>query len=186
MRRLPLLLRDDVERYGLVTRAFHWLLAALLLWQFGGIIAWRLIGDTPFLRQIFSLGPTHGEVGVLTLVLASLRASWSLASRDARPRRERGLPGVAARVVHASFYGLMIAIPALALVRAYGNGKGYSPWDWPLIPATGREIPWMMAPADALHGVLAWAFCVLIAVHIAAALHHGLIRRDGVLQRMAG
>jgi cytochrome b561 len=35
------------------------------------------------------------------------------------------------------------------------------------------------------HGYLAFAFFALILMHLAAALFHGLIRRDGVFSSMA-
>ena len=37
-----------------------------------------------------------------------------------------------------------------------------------------------------LHRVLAYALFALVLVHLAAALHHGLVRRDGVLRAMLG
>jgi cytochrome b561 len=36
------------------------------------------------------------------------------------------------------------------------------------------------------HGLLAYAFFLLILAHLGAALFHGLIRRDGVFGSMAG
>jgi len=38
--------------------------------------------------------------------------------------------------------------------------------------------------AGDVHTFLAWTLLVLIGLHIAAALYHYFVRRDGVLQRM--
>ncbi|WP_320196962.1 cytochrome b [Agrobacterium rosae] len=142
---------DTLERYGLVSRLLHWTMAYLLIWQFIVILAWRLFGDTQWVRTVTSLGPGHGTVGLLVIVLAVIRAIWWTVNRNRRPVQSTTVTGRAAIVVHASFYLLMFSIPALALLRAYGSGKGWEPW----IPASGVEIVWMIKPADLLHGFLA-------------------------------
>ena len=38
--------------------------------------------------------------------------------------------------------------------------------------------------AGDVHTFLAWMLVVLIGLHVAAALYHYFVRRDGVLQRM--
>jgi cytochrome b561 len=48
------------------------------------------------------------------------------------------------------------------------------------LPASGR----VAQAAIALHLVLEFLIYGLVALHIAAALMHGFIRRDGILQRM--
>lgn len=179
-------LRDTPQRYGLVSRLLHWGAAYLLLWQFATLVGWRWLGDGAVMRSVSMFGPAHGTVGVLVLVLLLPRFAWSLRERGRRPARERGLPGRLAALVHGSFYTLMLAVPALALLRAYGSGKGFSLWNVALVPATGERTPWLVRPADLLHGPLAWTLCALIGVHVAAALFHVLVRRDGTLARMAG
>lgn len=85
-------------------------------------------------------------------------------------------------MVHGAFYALMFAIPALALLRAYGNGKGWQPW----IVETGVEITWMVALANALHSPLSWILYALIIGHIMAVIAHRCLLRDRILSRMAG
>lgn len=182
----PSLWLDSCVRYGLVSRFFHWSIAYLLIWQMVTLLGWRLIGDGPFMRSVSELGPYHGTVGVLVLFLGVARLVWAIANRNRRPRYERTVSGRTARLAHELFYALMIAIPAIALLRAYGKGRGYEQWGLQLVPKTDTEIAWMMAPADALHGLLAWTFGALIAGHVGMAFWHRVVRRDGVLRRMAG
>jgi cytochrome b561 len=81
----------------------------------------------------------------------------------------------------------MLLVPGLALLRAYGSGRAFSPFGVPLFPGfPGGPIGWMTAPAHAAHGLLAWLLLALIAGHVVMALAHRLIWRDDVLQRMAG
>lgn len=177
---------DTPDRYGIVSRVFHWAAAYLLVWQFVTLVGWRLIGDGALMRGVSKAGPYHGTVGVLVVALVLPRALWALRNNRRRPARGAGVAGRLAQSVHAAFYALMFAVPALALLRAYGNGKGYELWGFPLVPQTGREVAWLILPADLLHAPLAWGLGVLIAGHVAMALAHRFRRRDDVLARMAG
>jgi cytochrome b561 len=173
---------DSPDRYGLISRLLHWGKACLLIWQFAVILTWRIFGPADWVKSVTSIGPGHGTVGLLTILLVVIRVIWALINRGRRPVRASGWSGRAAAFVHFSFYGLMFIIPALALVRAYGNGRGFMPW----IPATGVRVEWMVAPANLLHGVLSWCLSALIAGHIAMALFHQLALKDGTLARMIG
>ena len=56
-------------------------------------------------------------------------------------------------------------------------------FDWQLPPIVGKD----KALADALftaHMVVSFAIVALLVVHIGAALKHGIVKKDGVLQRM--
>ncbi|MBM7326270.1 cytochrome b [Agrobacterium sp. S2] len=173
---------DSPKRYGLVSRALHWGMAYLLIWQFATILTWRIFGPAEWVKFVTAFGPYHGTVGLLVLPLVVIRALWVLVNRRRRPPHEAGWPGRIALAGHTALYGLMFAIPALALLRAYGGGKGWQPW----IPATGEEVAWLIAPANALHGPLSWCLSALIVGHILAALFHHFIRRDRILARMIG
>ncbi|MEQ5793883.1 hypothetical protein LZ686_04415 [Paracoccus sp. NFXS7] len=39
------MLWDNQDRYGAVTRTLHWGIAALMAWQFGGMLSESLLGD---------------------------------------------------------------------------------------------------------------------------------------------
>lgn len=178
--------RDTPQRYGLVSRALHWVMAYLLIWQFVGLLTWKIFGDSQIARTVSSLGPNHGTVGLLVLGLVMVRAVWWLSGRSGRPPHAKGWEGRAALFAHVALYGLMFVIPAIALLRTYGGGKGWKIGAVQLIPETGVKVAWMEAPADLLHGVLAWGLSILILGHVGMALFHRFARKDGTLARMAG
>lgn len=177
---------DNPQRYGLISRALHWGMAYLLLWQFMIILIWRIFGSHSLVKAITELGPYHGTVGGCVVVLVVIRAIWALFNKTHRPAKAAGWSGLMAAIVHRAFYGLMFIIPALAVARAYGNGKGWLQWGCQIIPATGQEIPWLVAPADLLHGPLSWALLVLMLGHIVMALLSSRVSGGEVLTRMAG
>lgn len=178
----PRIWMDSPERYGLVSRTLHWGMAYLLIWQFATILTWRIFGPAEWVKLVTSFGPYHGTTGLLAIVLVVIRAGWALVNRGRRPPHKAGWAGRAALAGHVVLYGLMFVIPALALLRAYGSGKGWAPW----IPATGQEIVWLTAPANALHGLLSWCLSALIVGHILMALLHRFVLKDSILARMTG
>ena len=172
---------DTPERYGLVSRALHWLMAGLFLWQFLGMGLRLALGRHPV--SAFFVG-THAPLGTLLFLLVLLRGAWGLANARRRPPHGPGLAGRAAWAGHLVLYALMLAIPTLALLRQYGSGRAFAPFGIPLMPG-GERIPALMAPANAAHGNLAWLLLALIAGHVAMVVVHRLRGQD-VLPRMAG
>lgn len=175
--------RDTPERYGLVTRLLHWGMALILLWQFTGMILRLILGRTPLMA--FWVG-THQSVGTLLLGLILLRLAWAWGNRARRPAHERNVVGTAARIGQGLLYLLMLVVPALALLRALGSGRGFAFFGWQLVQRSGERIDWMVAPASLLHSKLAWLLLALIVGHAAMALVHQFAWRDGVLLRMTG
>lgn len=174
-------LLDNTQRYGLVTRALHWLMAAIFLWQFIGMGLRLALGRTPLVGFFVS---SHGALGAVLFVLVAIRILWGLLNRNRRPAYEHGLLGLLAKAGHLGLYALMVIVPGLALLRAWGSGRGFQPFGIPVFPATGEQIAWATAPANALHGVLAWVLLVLIAGHVFMVLVHQFIFRDNVASRM--
>jgi cytochrome b561 len=63
---------------------------------------------------------------------------------------------------------------------------------YPVVLYAGWHLPAILPQSDGLHTLLwnahfylAFAFFALILLHVAAALFHALVRRDGVFQTMA-
>lgn len=178
-------IRDTEVRYGAVTRGLHWIIAALIAWQFLGVILEGALGDQNALAS--AVAGFHSSQGFVLFVLIVIRIVWSLMNRADRPDHGAGLLGRAARMGHFALYALMFIVPALALLRAYGSGRGLNAFGLvQILPATGERVSWMVTPASVLHGPLAWTLLVLIAGHIAMVVVHRLVLRDGVLTRMAG
>ncbi|MDT1060668.1 cytochrome b [Paracoccus sp. CPCC 101403] len=176
-------LRDTSTRYGRLTRALHWSMAALLAWQFLGMGLKLVLGRTPVVSFFTS---SHQKVGTVLFVLIVLRALWAVANRGNRPSHGGGLMGVAARAGHLSLYAVMLLVPLAALLRAYGSERVFAPFGFQIFAAQDPQIGWMVGFGNALHGELGWLMLALIAGHVAmVGLHEGMWR-DGTLSRMAG
>jgi cytochrome b561 len=64
--------------------------------------------------------------------------------------------------------------------------------DYPVVLLGGAHLPEILPQSDGLHALLwnahfylAFVFFALILLHVAAALFHALVRRDGVFGAMA-
>ncbi|MDR5873387.1 cytochrome b [Halomonas sp. CUBES01] len=175
--------RDSPSHYGRISRALHWLTAALVTLQFTVLLAWRGMGENAITLFLASIGP-HGSLGFMLLIVTLTRLGWAWVNRKQRPPQPPGWGGRMARLVHITFYGLLIWLPAFAILRQYGRGGALRFYGMELVPEVERDITWMTAPAELLHGPLAWLLCGLIFGHIAMALIHRLWLKDRVLARM--
>lgn len=180
-RRLPL--RDTPHAYGLVTRLLHWGMALLILMQFTGMGLRLVVGRNAVTGFFVGL---HQPVGTLLAVLIALRIVWALVNLRSRPHHAPGLVGRAAVVGHGVMYLLLLAIPTIALLRAWGSERAFAPFGFQIFAPRTPEIAWTQDLAGALHGELAWLLLVLIAGHVVMASLHEAMWRDGTVARMAG
>ncbi|KAF1019289.1 MAG: Cytochrome b561 [Paracidovorax wautersii] len=174
--------RDTTGRFGRISRWLHWTMALLFLWQFTGMALKEMLGRTPV--SAFFVG-THRDVGVLLFTLLLVRAAWGLYNLGRRPPHQPGVIGALAVAGHLALYGLMFIVPSLALLRQYGSGRAFAPFGVPLMGAS-EPVAWMVAPANAAHGLLAWLLLALIVGHVAMVLVHRFVWRDAVARRMVG
>ncbi|TLX44316.1 cytochrome b [Xanthobacter autotrophicus] len=163
-------------------RALHWLMAIMLLAMlFIGVGMVSTVGP-----KYLALLATHKTLGVAILALALIRLVVRLCS--GAPALPANLPGAMKLVAHLSHYALyffMIAMPVL------GWGM-MSAAAYPILLFGGLHLPPILPQSAVLQAVLwkahfyfAFAFFGLILLHIAAALFHAFIRRDGVFESMA-
>lgn len=164
--------------------AFHWVIAALIVLNF--VLVWSAEGaPRPEQQQIMA---NHKAVGLTVLILSVLRILWRIVHPPV-PLAESLKPWEAAlaKVVHASFYFLIVAIPftGWAMVSAGSGGMPVSYFglfDIPGLPFTAdRQKSGVFHEVHELLAILALA---LLALHVAGALKHDFLDRDGNLGRM--
>ena len=172
---------DTPQRYGLISRGFHWLMATLFAWQFAGALLYVGIGDTAVTRFV---GGSHFSVGFLLFVLVLFRGTWGLINVGRRPGSP-GSVGRASRIGHGLIYVLMIVIPGMALLRQYGSGDAFAPFGIPVFPQRGTKVEWMTVPANLFHYWLGFALLAVVVGHAVMAFAHRLLWKEDVLSRMA-
>lgn len=176
--------------YGVVAVSLHWIIALLIFAMLA--MGWRMTDETVPQMVRFQLYQLHKSVGLTILVLTVLRVLWRVVHpAPPLPPYFKGWQRMAAHVVHAGLYVIMLGLPLTgwAMVSA-------SPWGLPTIVFNLFEwphIPWLAAienkePVEAAfknaHEFLVWGAIALMLLHIAGALKHRFIDKEYLLSRM--
>jgi len=169
-------------RYSGVAIALHWLMALLIL---GNFCLGLYMADLPLSIQRLKLFNYHKWTGATILAIAALRLLWRLTHRPPPDLPAPRWQIRAAHVTHWALYALFFAVPLAGW--AYSSASGFPVVVYGVIPLPDF-VPKDKALAEAfkeLHEILAWVLFSLVALHVAAAMKHTLVDRDGLLRRMA-
>ena len=172
---------SNPTRYSTTAIALHWGLALLIVANFS---LGAYMSDLPFSMTRLKLYNWHKWAGVSILVLSALRLLWRLTHR---PPADMPMPQWQSRVAHAAHTALYVLFFAVPLAGwAYSSAAGF-----PIVLFGVLPLPDFVAPDRALsetikplHGALAFALAGVVLLHVAGALKHHFIERDGLLQRM--
>lgn len=188
-------LRNTARHWGWPARLLHWVMAVLIT----GMLAfgfWLGFGFNPGDPAKLGLVQTHKSFGFVVFCLAVLRLLWRAVNRA--PALPAGMPAAerrAAKAAHVALYVLMIALPLSGWLMSSASPLN----DPDAYPMQIRNMVFglfeMPDPfpegSDKLsrffHTVHHWAglgLAALLGLHVAGALKHALIDRDGVLARM--
>lgn len=169
-------------RFPVLSRCLHWLMALM-------IIAMLFIGvgmAASVSGRYALLVAMHRPLGIAILVLVVVRVinRWVNPPPplpDSIPPAQR----FAAAASHYLLYALMFLLPIVGWAML-------SAAPYPIAMVGTLHLPPILAPDPTTyawlrrtHTLLAYLFFATIIVHFAAALLHGLIRRDGVFESMA-
>lgn len=127
----------------------------------------------------------HKNVGVLLLVLVGVRLLYRW--RNPPPPEPAHLPAWQARIArlsHGALYALLVIMPLAGYTRVKAGGFPIETLDAWGVPSLVPKSEALATAAKAVHFYGSWAIAALVALHIAAALHHALIRKDSVFSRM--
>jgi cytochrome b561 len=175
-------LRNSSESYGAVAQALHWLVAALVLAQLViGVYAANLPVSLARLQWL----ARHKSLGLAILALVLLRLGW----RMLNPLP--GLPAVmppwersAALAVHRLLYLLLVLAPIAGWLYASAAGLSVNWFGLFQVPDLVEKDRELAAVFRALHIGLVALLALLVVLHVAAALRHAFVLRDGVMRRM--
>lgn len=176
---------NTTRSYGSVARSLHWLTALIILTNIAlGLWAERIPLDQMALKvQVFSL---HKTLGLAALIVALARIGWAFAQvRPAPVHPERRLETLLAEAVHWTLYGAMVLVPVTGWIE-HAASEGYAPILWllgqglPLVP----KSPALAMTMAQVHHVFAFLLIGSVVLHVAGAVKHAVIDRDGVLGRM--
>ncbi|MBE4948195.1 MULTISPECIES: cytochrome b [Chryseobacterium] len=168
--------------FNSTAQILHWLMAAMILTMlFVGVGMMTSLTLRPWLLDL------HIPLGVAVLLLVSVR----LINRLTRPvpKLPDEMPGwqkYMATILHWVFYALMFALPLSGWAQLSAGGFPVRLYPGFHLPAILEQNPTSYAWLHDSHRIMAWAFFFMIVGHLSAALIHGFIYRDNILQSMIG
>lgn len=174
------------QRYTMTAILLHWLSALAVL---GLLMLGWYMADLPLSPQRLKLFNWHKWAGVSVLGLTLMRLLWRWTHRP--PALPAELVGQTpawqlrlAGATHMALYGLLLVVPLIGW--AYSSAAGFSVVLFGVLPLPDL-LPKDKALAELVkpwHAVGAFSLCALIALHLAAALKHQFVDKDGLMRRM--
>lgn len=175
-------------RFSPVGVAFHWIMAAMIIFQIG--LGWFLklmpVGGDKIAGYVL-----HGTIGIAIFAIAIFRVVWRVMVPDPYNAADKGgWETTAAYTVEHLFYVCFFLLPL----------SGWAMWSaiatpgpidllitWPVLPfydvSTG--LRWQILDfAEDVHLIIAWLLMLMVPLHIGAALKHHFWDRDDVLEGM--
>ena len=168
--------------YGRVARLFHWITLLLVLVMIPvGIVMTQEI-PRPLQDRLFIL---HKGLGPIVFLVVVLRLAWRwISPPPPLPDSVPPLQRKASAAVHALLYVFLLVMAVSGYVRVTTGGFPTEFLNWIGIPPLLPKSEPVAEVAKAVHATAILGLLLLIAVHVAAALYHGLVLRDGVFSRM--
>ena len=169
--------------YDRTAQAVHWIVAALAV--IAVPLGWAIAGaprNTPQRDLILLL---HRSVGLTILAAMVFRTGWRWHHPPpplppVLPRLERAV----ARLTHFVLYLFLVLMPLAGYLNAAAAGHAVEFFGVVSIPPLLPENDRLSQVAIAIHLVGQYPLYLFVALHIAGALFHGAIRRDGIVERI--
>ena len=179
---------DTREKLSPVSVGLHWVIGLTMI---GMVIFGLILADLPktYPRpdKIFLIN-LHKSIGMLVLVLAA----WRLVRR-----MRLGLPGHVgtytaweqhlAKTVHVLLLFATLALPLTGILYTIESARSIEVFGIPVIPRLLAEKNALLAGWSlGAHEIIGKFLLLVVALHIAGALKHHVMDKDGTLKRMLG
>ena len=168
-------------RYTGPAIAAHWVIAALILVAFPLGVYMHELPLSPTKLKLYSY---HKWIGITVLLLFVPRILWRITHRPPAPL---AMPAWQHRIAESTYhllYLLMFLVPLSGWLMS--SAKGFQVVYFGVLP-----LPDLVGKSEDLgdllkgvHEALNFGLLALVGLHVAGALKHVIIDRDGTLRRM--
>lgn len=173
--------RNTATRYGYVAQTLHWAIVGLLIVQ---VTLGKIADSLPIGLDKLATLARHKSFGITILAFALVRLGWRLFNRPPPPPPMPRWQLVAAHTNHAALYGLLFAMPLTGWLMSSASNFPVSWFGLVQLPDFVRPDEALEQLFKEVHEWLASALIALALLHVAAALKHQFVDRDGLLYRM--
>lgn len=170
------------SRYTPTAIFLHWLLALGLVGTFALGFYMQGLPLSPGKLKLYSW---HKWAGMSLLALAVVRLAWRMS--HPAPALPSGMGAWARRAAHAghwALYGLMLAIPLSGWLMSSAQGFSVVWFGVLTLPDLVPRNAALGAALKNVHITLNYALLLAVTGHVAAALHHQVVKKDALMGRM--
>lgn len=173
---------SHMEKYDVLARALHWLVALGILSLLGIGIAFGYVSEV----QTESLLWWHKSIAMTVLALMVIRLIWRCTFMKTPPYPDNISHSVqmAAHLVHGLLYVLIFTMLLSGWLLSSWAGYPVPFWGLANMALPVAKNLELAALAKSVHYYAAWSIGTLIALHIAAAWWHQLYKKDHLIRRM--
>ncbi len=173
--------RNTSVRYGWVAQALHWAVVVLLVVQ---VTLGKIADGLPVGLDRLIMMSRHKSFGITILGLAAIRLAWRWIDPPPPLPPMPRWQAVAARLNHWALYALLFALPLTGWLMSSAANRPASWFGFLQLPDLIAPDEGLEEAFEAAHELLVNVLFVLAALHVAAALKHQFLDRDGLLFRM--
>ena len=180
---------DQREKLSTTTVVLHWIVGLSVL----GLLTVGIYMDQ---THTYALYPLHKSFGVLIFFLIVARVVWRIKNGWPEPVGEYPkAEQLLAKIVHYVLLVGIVLMPISGFLMSAVGGSGveFFGLEWvarnpdPANPSeTVSHNSTVSGVAHEMHGIIAYTLIVAIGLHIAGALKHHIVDKDGTLRRMLG
>jgi cytochrome b561 len=173
--------KDTPTGYGIVSRLFHWLMAAAIFGLFG--LGWWMVKLDYYSPYYVSAPDFHRSTGILLFLALIARIIWRTVNLKPSDAELSPLERKASSLVHFAFYPLLIALSISGYLIATPDGRPIDVFGWFSVPSIVQQKG-LEDTAGFFHWTLAYTVIALAIIHMLAALKHHFADKGATLTRM--
>ena len=125
----------------------------------------------------------HASLGVLLLGLTAFRLGWRMLV-PAPASLGSPLLQLAGKAMHLTLYATMLAVPISGILMMSAKSRSFDVFGLFTIPPLLAIDRGLIESLEEAHELLSYLMLILVGLHVAAAVLHQAILKDGTLARM--
>ena len=170
-------------QYNWLSRQLHWITVPLIIALFA---MGPVMTELPLNKLKQELYAWHKWIGLLVLMLMTMRLLWRLASPNppTAPAHLSRIIKLSAAIGHAALYVLVVIVPLIGWARSSTAGFEIVLLEVIPIPNIWEKDEELSKTLARIHYWSAYALGLMLLVHMAAALFHHTLLKDPVMRRM--
>lgn len=181
--------QDTPTKFSPITLTLHWIVGLTII----GMLA---VGIYMEEEGVYELYPIHKSIGFILLFFIIARVVWRIKNKWPVPAAPRaGWEHKLALLVHWVLILSTLLMPISGLMNSVLGGHGLSVFGLEIFaPNFSVDDPGKTLPINyelsklgaAIHVYVGYTLIAAIVLHVAGALKHHLVDKDGTLKRMLG